>query len=159
VDDFSLVTRQLVLNDDVPRALKAAQLGVELYPEAAQPNLMYGLAQILNSEVARGEASLRKAASINPSGGASASGLNNIAYQLAGMGKTDHAITILKVAAVLYPKEANLQDSLGEFHLKKGNKAKALEHYKKALELNPEFPNASAAREIVKRLTSELGGQ
>jgi CubicO group peptidase (beta-lactamase class C family) len=159
VDDFFSVTRQLIVKDDRPRALQAAQLGVELYSEAAQLNGMYGLALIINGDAARAEAPLRKAASINPTGGASASGLNNNARQFADLGRPDQAIAILEVATVLYPKDANLHDSLGEFHLRKGEKAKALEHYKKALELNPEFPNASAAREIVKKLTSELGGQ
>ena len=158
-DDFFSVTRQLILSDDRPRALKAAQLGVELYPEAAPQNSMYGVALILNGEPARAEAPLRKATSINPNSLGSAGGLNNVAYELAGAGKVDDAIAVLKTAVALYPKEANLYDSLGEFYLRKGDKAKALEHYKKALEINPNFPNASAAREIVKRLTSELGGQ
>jgi len=43
--------------------------------------------------------------------------------------------------------------------LKKGDKTKALESYKKALEINPNFPNATAAREIVKKLSGEPGGQ
>lgn len=159
VDDFFSITRQLIVKDDRPRALKAAQLGVELYSEAAQLNGMYALALIINGDAGRAEAPLRKAASINPTGGASASGLNNNARQFADLGRPDQAIAILKVATVLYPRDATLQASLGEFHLKKGDKAKALEHYKKALELNPEFPNASAAREIVKKLTSELDGQ
>jgi CubicO group peptidase (beta-lactamase class C family)/tetratricopeptide (TPR) repeat protein len=158
-DDFFSVTRQLILSGDRTRALKAAQLGVELYPEAAPQNSMYGLALILSGEPARAEAPLQKATSINPNSLGSAGGLNRVAYELAGAGKVDDAVAILKTAVALYPKDANLYDSLGEFYLKKGDKAKALEHYKKALEINPNFPNAAAAREIVKRLTSELGGQ
>jgi len=158
-DDFFSVTRQLILSGDRPRALKAAQLGVELYPESATQNGMYGFALILNGEPVRAEAPLRKATSINPNGLSSPGGLNNVSYELAGAGKIDDAIAILKTAVTLYPKEANLYDSLGEFYLNKGDKVKALEHYKKALEINPNFPNATAAREIVKRLTSKLGGQ
>ena len=158
-DDFFSVTRQLLKNGDRARALKAAQLGVELYPEAAPQNAMYGLALIMNNEAARALAPLRKSASINPNGLAAAGGLNNVAYELAGAGRFEDAIAILKTGTELYPQEANLYDSLGEFYLKKGDKAKALQHYKKALEINPNFPNAAAAREIVKRLTSELGGQ
>jgi Tfp pilus assembly protein PilF len=62
------------------------------------------------------------------------------------------------VAVELYPQDANLYDSLGEFQLKKGDKAKALESYKKALEKNPKFGNAAKAEEIVKKLTAELKG-
>lgn len=157
-DDFFSVTRQLLLSGDRSRALKAAHLGVELYPESATQNGMYGIALILNGEPAPAEAPLRKATSINPNGLTSARGLNDVAYELAGAGKVDDAIAILTAGTGLYPKEANLHDSLGEFYLKKGDKARALQHYKKALEINPNFPNATAAREIVKRLTSELGG-
>jgi hypothetical protein len=85
--------------------------------------------------------------------------LNNIAYQVGRVGLTDDAIAILKAAIALHPKEANLYDSLGEFCLKKGEKAKALEFYKKALEINPSFGNAETAKEIVKKLSAELGGQ
>jgi hypothetical protein len=52
-----------------------------------------------------------------PTGSASAGGLNNVAYQLAGVGMVDEAMTILKTAIELYPQEANLYDSLGEFSL------------------------------------------
>ncbi len=156
VDDFFSVTRQLILNGDRPRALEASKLGVELYPASPTPHLMQGIALIVNGQSAPAQESIKKAASINPQGGASAGGLNNIAYQLAGVGMVDEGISTLRVAIELYPKEANLHDSLGEFQLRKGDKVKALESYKKALEINPNFPNATAAREIVKKLSDEV---
>ena len=72
--------------------------------------------------------------------------MNSVAYQLAGAGKLDDALNVLEVAIQLYPKEANLYDSTGEFLLRKGEKARALESYKKALEVNPDYPNAAAER-------------
>lgn len=156
VDDFFAVTRRLVLRGDRKRALQAAQLAIEFYPENGPTSLMHGLALILNGDSTRGEAALKKAAAINP-GPAGPGALNNIAYQFANLGKPDEAIAILTVAASIYPQEANLYDSLGEFYLKKGDKSKALQHYKKALEIDPKFGNAAAASEIVKRLTTELG--
>jgi len=82
--------------------------------------------------------------------------LNNIAYQLAGVGMVEEGMAILQTAIELYPQEANLYDSLGEFQLKKGEKAKALASYRKALETNPTFPNAAAAKDIVQKLSEEL---
>ena len=70
----------------------------------------------------------------------------------------DEAMAILQTAIELYPKEANLYDSLGEFQLKKGEKARALESYQKALDTNPTYPNATAAKGIVQKLTDELAG-
>ena len=69
----------------------------------------------------------------------------------------DDALTVLSAAIEMYPKEANLYDSQGEFLLKRGEKAKALASYKKALEVNPNFANAAVAREIVTKLSVELG--
>ena len=159
VDDFFSVTRQLILNGDKARALEATQLAIDLYPASANPSLMHGIALIVNQQPAAAQESLKKAVAINPQGPASAGGLNNIAYQLAGVGMLEDAMAILRVAIDMYPKEANLYDSLGEFQLRKGEKAKALESYKKALEINPSFPNAENAREIVKKLSTEVGGQ
>ncbi|HEX6717812.1 MAG TPA: serine hydrolase [Pyrinomonadaceae bacterium] len=156
VDDLFAVTRQSILSHDQPRALKAAQLAFDLYPEAGAANFAYGAALILSGDSAKGQERLRKAASINPLGAASASGLNNVAYQLAGAGLVDEALTLLRAAIELYPKEANLYDSVGEFQLRKGDKVKALESYQKALEIDPNFSNAAAARDVVKKLSEEL---
>ncbi len=159
VDDFFLVTRQLIMNGERARALEASQLALEFYPGSPTPHLMHGIALIVNGQSAPAQASIKKAVSINPQGQGSAGGLNNIAYQLAGVGMVDEGVAVLKTAIELYPQEANLYDSLGEFQLRKGEKAKALESYKRALEINPNFPNAAAAREIVKKLSAEVGGQ
>lgn len=158
VNDFVNVTRRLILNGDKKRALEASQLAVELYPASGSANLIHGLSLIVNNQPAAAQESLKKALALNPQGPASAGGLNNIAYQLAGVGMVDEGMAILRVAIEMHPKEANLYDSLGEFQLKKGDKAKALELYKKALEVNPNFPNAANAREIVKKLSGEIGG-
>lgn len=158
VDDFFNVTRQLVLHGEKARALEASQLAVELYPASGSANLIRGLSLIVNDQPVPAQESLKRALALNPQGPASAGGLNNIAYQLAGVGMVDEGMAILRVAIEMHPKEANLYDSLGEFQLKKGDKAKALESYKKALEVNPNFPNAANAREIVKKLSGETGG-
>jgi len=155
-DGLFAVTRQSVLIQDHARALKAARLGFELYPESHPANLGYGIASVLNGDSAVGKERLRKAASMNPNGSASADGLNNVAYQVAGVGNVDGAYALLRVAIEMYPKEANLYDSLGDFQLHKGDKVNALASYQKALELDPNFPNAPAAREVVKRLSDEL---
>lgn len=161
LDDFFSLTRQFVLDGDGARALKASQLAVELYPEAATAHFLEGISWLLNKDNGRALASLKRSATLNPAPNApaSAGGLNNIAYQLAGVGMIDEALVILQTAIEMYPKEANLYDSLGEFQLKKGEKAKALESYKKALETTPTYGNAAGAKEIVKKLTDELAAK
>lgn len=160
VDDFFNVTRQHVLKGNRANALKTSQLAVEFYPESTTANFLYGIALVLNRDPTRGQAALKKSAILNPAPNAIASpgGLNTIAYQIAGVGMLDDALAILSSAIELYPEDANLYDSLGEFRLKKGDKAGALESYKKALEKNPKFANAAKAEEVVKKLSTELNG-
>jgi CubicO group peptidase (beta-lactamase class C family)/tetratricopeptide (TPR) repeat protein len=156
VNDFFNVTRQYVLQGDRIRAQQASKLALEFYPESPTVNFMAGLTAIVNKDEAAAVTALKKSAALNPGGAASAGSLNNVAYQLAGTGMVDDAIAILQVAIQMYPKEANLYDSTGEFLLRKGDKARALESYKKALEINPNYPNAAAAKEIVTKLSNEL---
>jgi CubicO group peptidase (beta-lactamase class C family)/Flp pilus assembly protein TadD len=153
------VARQLLLKGDHTRALKASRLAADLYPETPSANLIHGIALVFSADIENAKVFLKKSAMLNPTGGASAGGLNNVAYQLAGAGMVDHGLAVLRIAIDIYPQEANLHDSLGEFLLRKGEKAKALESYRKALELNPNFGNSTRAREVVQKLTAELGAQ
>lgn len=55
---------------------------------------------------------------------------------------SEQGINIFLLATKLYPKSANLFDSLGESYLFLGNKEKAIENFKKSLNLNSENQNA-----------------
>jgi tetratricopeptide (TPR) repeat protein len=156
VDDLFGVTRQFVLQGENAGAMKAGRLAVEFYPEHPLAQFMSGFASLINNDEAGAVAAFKKSSSLSPGGPSSAGSLNGLAYQLANVGKVDHALAVLQVAIQLYPKEANLYDSTGEFLLRKGEKAKALESYKKALEIDPNFPNAAAAKGIVTKLSNEL---
>jgi CubicO group peptidase (beta-lactamase class C family) len=72
--------------------------------------------------------------------------LNQIGYQLLGLGRNADAITILKLNAEEYPKSANVYDSLAEAYEKDGQKQLAIANYRKALELDPK--NQKAANKI-----------
>lgn len=64
-------------------------------------------------------------------------GFNSIAYGLLAAKAIKEAIEILEVGIIEFPEASNLYDSLGEMYLAYGNKKKALENYKKSVELNP----------------------
>ena len=68
--------------------------------------------------------------------------LNRLGYQLLELDKVDEAIDIFAANVQLFPDNANVYDSLGEAYYRKGDKEKAVESYRKALELDPEFPSA-----------------
>jgi len=71
--------------------------------------------------------------------------LNSYAYRLKRQGKIDEGIAILLTASKLYPSDAYLLDSLGEFHLQKGDRENAIRYYKLALEKNPNLISAKEA--------------
>lgn len=75
--------------------------------------------------------------------------LNRLGYNLMEEGALPDAIEVFKANIALFPQEANGYDSLGEAYLKSGDQKRALEYYRKALELDPELPSA---RQMAKEL-------
>jgi CubicO group peptidase (beta-lactamase class C family) len=87
--------------------------------------------------------------------------VNRYGYWLLGEGQYDRAIAILALNVDFYPESANCYDSLAEAYLTKGDKERAIELYKKALEVLEEYAeeNArySALKESIPRRLEELG--
>ena len=69
--------------------------------------------------------------------------LNGWAYYLANEKKTQEALAIFKLTVALYPQSANAYDSLGEACATVGNKAAAIQNYKRSLELDATNQNAA----------------
>lgn len=78
--------------------------------------------------------------------------VNGLGYKLLQINKIDEAIKMFKLNVDYFPDSWNVWDSLGEAFMKKGEKEKAIENYKKSLELNPK--NKTAER-IIKRLSEK----
>jgi len=81
--------------------------------------------------------------------------INALGYALLERKRTAEAIEIFKLNIADFPHSANTYDSLAETYLGIGEKELALKFYKKALEVNPNYPNAKAAAETVKKLEAE----
>ncbi len=78
--------------------------------------------------------------------------LNDLGYYFIEEGQLDKAIAIFELNVLLFPKEANNWDSLGESYYRKGDKIKALEHYKKALSISQHM---QSAQDMVAKLEEE----
>ncbi len=63
--------------------------------------------------------------------------LNTYGYVLMAAGNPDKAQLVFKINILLYPGNANLHDSLGEFYFKTGYFSLAKEQYEKVLEIDP----------------------
>jgi hypothetical protein len=75
--------------------------------------------------------------------------LNQLGYDLLAAKKPDAAVEIFRLNVELYPKSGNTYDSLAETYLGLGKKDLAREYYARALQAQPDYPNAKAAKEIL----------
>ena len=67
--------------------------------------------------------------------------LNNLGYDFMTKNLISEALKVFEFNAKKHPNSANCYDSWAEASLKSGDKEKAIEYYKRALELNPDFDN------------------
>lgn len=147
----SLIGRLLELRQsyeprkDWEKAAQAAKIAAELYPQSDTTNTYYAISLIILGKLGEARVSLKKASGINANGIASAKALNQIALALAGINKLDAGIEWLKLAIEIYPQEAALYGSIGDFHQKQGEREQAIESYKKALEVDPNYEHAKEA--------------
>ena len=65
--------------------------------------------------------------------------------------KLEPSVFVMEKAVELYPDSWNAWDSLGEVLVKAGNKDRAIQCYRKSLELNPRNKNG---REMIQKLES-----
>jgi CubicO group peptidase (beta-lactamase class C family) len=148
-----------------PPSLKAVKLGVDLYPESARANLVWGLFLLLINQTEEGRAAVQKTVvekeppltyfkrsiEIDPEGVGSAGSLNQVARSWIGeRDRMGDAETLLKLAIELHPQSGSLHEALGELYLKKGLKDQAIGSYQRALQLDP---NLQQAKEALKKLS------
>jgi tetratricopeptide (TPR) repeat protein len=71
---------------------------------------------------------------------------NLLSYRTLNQGKIPEAIALFELNTAAYPQSSNAYACLAEAYRKKGDKAKVLENYRKALELDP--ANETARKHI-----------
>jgi tetratricopeptide (TPR) repeat protein len=64
----------------------------------------------------------------------------------------ESALFVFQLNTKLYPKSANVWDSLGEAYLKSNQKDKAIENYNKAIELDPRGATGDNARRMLRQI-------
>ena len=75
--------------------------------------------------------------------------LNAWGYGLARAGQPQQAIQLFRLATLVYPDSANAFDSLAEGYALAGDKAAAIEHYRRSIELDPNNKNAQQRLELL----------
>jgi glyoxylase-like metal-dependent hydrolase (beta-lactamase superfamily II) len=82
---------------------------------------------------------------------------NLLGYRLLGQNRVDDAIAIFELNVERFPESWNVYDSLGEAHATKGNTARAIELYRRSLELNPDNTNGVQALERLTAVVASAG--
>lgn len=78
--------------------------------------------------------------------------MNVLGYRYLQAGARDQAIAVFEMNVARFPGSWNVYDSLGEAYAARGDRARAIELYRRSLELNPANANGAAALE---RLVAE----
>lgn len=78
--------------------------------------------------------------------------INAAGYSAANAGDIDRSLRLLELNAQLFQTSANTWDSLAEITLYSGDKSQALDLYRKALSIDPDF---SDAREKIERILGD----
>jgi len=79
--------------------------------------------------------------------------INGLGYYLVSQKKMKEAIDVFKLNVAAYPKSGNTYDSLAEAYMNSGDKPRAIEFYRMALEIEPNYGNAKTAAELIKKLS------
>ncbi len=80
--------------------------------------------------------------------------INNFGYYLLNqMKQTENAVSVFEMNLQLFPSSWNVHDSVAEGYLAQGEKKRALEFYKKSVELNPENENG---KKVITQIEKEL---
>ncbi len=139
-------------NQETQKALNIFTMNYELYPNS--PAAVSGLASAKlwtgNSEEAR--TLFKKAFALDPDHPSlSQERLFYLASQLEQAMKIKEIFILADIALELYPQNAQLHKEVGDIYLKTGQKEKALNLYRKALQIDPNFEDARKALEKLEK--------
>lgn len=131
------------------KALKSADIAIIFYPDVEISNAAFGSVQAAFGDEAKAITALKKAASLDPEGNASAESLSDLAYELAMAGNIEPAVRLMNAAVKTYPSNGKLYCDLSEAYLAQENKEKALVTINKGLEIDP---NLKCAKELLAKV-------
>lgn len=84
--------------------------------------------------------------------------VNSLGYRVLPLDRKK-AIELFEFNVQSHPKSANVYDSLAEAYAADGRHQLAIKYYEKALEVDPNYPNAKVAAEVIKKLKDEEGAR
>ena len=112
--ELAELAEQRATDGDFAGALRAAELGLSIYPRSEPINGVLGVLTVVGGDRARGIELLRTANEIDPKGFARAQNLLQIASFLSDASMKDGAAALLAAAAELYPDDPSVRERMAE---------------------------------------------
>ncbi|MGH7597806.1 MAG: tetratricopeptide repeat protein [bacterium] len=81
--------------------------------------------------------------------------INRLGYELMNERNPDAALEVFRLNVELYPKSANCYDSLAECYWKRGDLPAAIQHYEKAIALDPNGPVGANSARMLKEIRAQ----
>ena len=104
--------QRLFFTNNLSQALQAAVLAADLYPQNERAAFAVAVHALSVGDRDRARKALKKSARLNPHGIASAAQLRTNALELAGAGKLNEGIALLRLGAEMYPRDAGFDEAL-----------------------------------------------
>lgn len=81
--------------------------------------------------------------------------LNRLGYELMNERNPDAALEVFRLNVELYPNSANGYDSLAECYWKRGDLPAAIQHYERAIALDPNGPVGTNSVQMLKEVRAQ----
>jgi len=152
--DFSSQIAQVghyyLKKNELTKSFQVLNLNLDLYPTSPVALTSLATAYLWAGNIQSARVLFRKAFALNPNHPSlSLNSFYNLKRELEQAQKMKQIFSLFQIITELYPKNARLQKDIGDLYLEAGLKEKAIEHYKEALRLNP---NYKEVKEILKKL-------
>jgi CubicO group peptidase (beta-lactamase class C family) len=138
--DLARVARYFLRNDAQKEAFDVLNLEVSLYPDSPGPLTHLGEAYVWTGDLQSAiKLYLRARELEHDHPDLTLRHFYNLGSQLVEAGHESSFFIAMGVAEALFPRNATLRSDIGDIHLQLGNREKAVEYYKEALEIEPKF--------------------
>ncbi|MGB8952551.1 MAG: serine hydrolase [Candidatus Aminicenantales bacterium] len=142
-EDMASAAQSYLEKNDPVKTFRILYICRDLYPVSPVPYASLGEAHIRTGNTDAARENYNKAFSLDPDHTlVSLSRLNALRNRLARAKKWKERLALGLITLDFYPREANLAVEVGNMFLLAGEKEKAAEFYRKALEINPGLESA-----------------
>jgi CubicO group peptidase (beta-lactamase class C family) len=149
-EEFAGAARYFLEKGDTEKALSILTINRDLYPGSASPYAALGAAYLWAGNFEAGRQNYKKAFDMDPTH-PQLSFEQNLVFvnQMRRARKTKEALEMCLIFLDYFPKDARVYLEAGNSYALTGQKEKAIEYYKRALELDP---NLAAAKSNLEKL-------